>query len=107
MVLEISTSIELRDWRFSYIDFVLYGVLPDNPKEAATIEGKLLDSITMRSCRFYTADRMMVSCSDAFHTKRNMKLSKKLMMVCAELTNRTQARRLAQKTWLLLAEDGP
>jgi len=47
VVLEISTSIELRDWRFSYIDFVLYGVLPDNPKEAATIEGKLLDSITM------------------------------------------------------------
>jgi len=30
-VLETSTSLKLRDWRFSYIDFVLYGILPDDP----------------------------------------------------------------------------
>jgi len=29
----------------------------------------------------------MESCSDDFHTKRHIKHSKKLMMVCAELTN--------------------
>jgi len=44
-VLEISTSLEPRDWRFSYIDFVLYGILPDDPKEAAAIRRKLLDSL--------------------------------------------------------------
>ena len=37
-VLETSTSLKLRDWRFSYIDFVLYDILPDDPKEAAAIK---------------------------------------------------------------------
>jgi len=57
------------------------------PRRQLPSEGKLLDSITMRSCRYYIADRMIESCSDAFHTKRHMKHSKKLIMVCAELTN--------------------
>ena len=39
-VLETSTSPELRDWRFSFINFVLYDILPNNPKEAATIRRK-------------------------------------------------------------------
>jgi len=50
-------------------------------------EGKLIDSITIRSCKHCIANRMMESCSDAFHTKRHMRHSKKLMMVCTELTN--------------------
>jgi len=40
-VLETSTSLEPRDWRFPYIDFILYGVLPDDPKEVAAIRGKV------------------------------------------------------------------
>jgi len=39
-VLETSTSLEPRDWRFSYINFVLYGLLRDDSKEAATIRRK-------------------------------------------------------------------
>ena len=39
-VLKTSTSLEPRDWRFSYIDFVLYGILPDDPKEAVAIRRK-------------------------------------------------------------------
>ena len=39
-VLEISTSLDPRDGRFPYIDFVLYGILPDNPKETAAIRRK-------------------------------------------------------------------
>ena len=31
---------ELRDWRFPYIDYVLYHILPDDPKEAAAIKRK-------------------------------------------------------------------
>jgi len=45
-VLEISTSLEPRDWQFPYIDIVLYDILPNNPKDAAS-EEKILDSITM------------------------------------------------------------
>jgi len=38
--LETSTGPELRDWRFPYIDYALYGIPPDNPKEAAAIRRK-------------------------------------------------------------------
>jgi len=35
--LETSTGPQLRDWRFSYIDYALYDILPEDPKEAAAI----------------------------------------------------------------------
>ena len=38
--LEISTSLKPRDWRFPYIDFIMYDILPNDPKEAATIRRK-------------------------------------------------------------------
>ena len=38
--LETSSGPEFRDWRFSYIDYALYGIFPDDPKEAATIRRK-------------------------------------------------------------------
>ena len=38
--LETSAGAELRDWRFSYIDCVLYSILPDDPKKPATIRRK-------------------------------------------------------------------
>ena len=38
--LETSTVPELRDWQFLYIDYALYGIFPDNPKEAAAIRRK-------------------------------------------------------------------
>jgi len=39
-VLKILTNLEPRDWRFPYIDFVLYGILPDDPKEVVAIRRK-------------------------------------------------------------------
>ena len=39
-VFETSTSLEFRDWRFPYTEFVLYGILPDDSKEAAAIRRK-------------------------------------------------------------------
>lgn len=33
----IGFEFELRDWRFPYIDYVLHGILPEDPKEASTI----------------------------------------------------------------------
>jgi hypothetical protein len=44
-ILEISSVPEPRDWRFPYIDFVLYDILPDDSKEAAAVKRK--------SARFY------------------------------------------------------
>jgi len=40
-----SMGFEPRDWRFPLIDYTLYGILPDDPKEAA--------SIWRRSLHFY------------------------------------------------------
>jgi len=40
-----SANFEPRDWQFSIIDYVLYGILPNDPKEA--------DSIQRRSPCFY------------------------------------------------------
>jgi len=44
-VLATSIGFEPRDWRFSFIDHTLHDILPDNPKEAASIQ--------RRSLRFY------------------------------------------------------
>jgi len=38
--LETSAGPKLRDWWFSYIDYALYSILPDNLKEAAAIKRK-------------------------------------------------------------------
>ena len=38
--LETSAGLELWDWRFSFIDYALYDILPDDPKEAAAIKRK-------------------------------------------------------------------
>ena len=39
-VLETSTDPKPRDWRFSFIAFVLYDILSDDSKEAAAIKRK-------------------------------------------------------------------
>ena len=35
-----ATGPKLRDWRFPYIDYALYDILPDDSKEAAAIKRK-------------------------------------------------------------------
>ena len=44
-LLETLTSPKPRYWRLSFIDFVLYGILPDDPTEAAATK--------MKALRFY------------------------------------------------------
>jgi len=39
--LETSAGPEPRDWRFLYIDYSLYDILPEDPKEAAAIRRKV------------------------------------------------------------------
>jgi len=38
--LKTSAGLELKNWRFPYIDYVLYGVLSNDPKKATTIRRK-------------------------------------------------------------------
>ena len=40
--LETSTGPELQDWRFPYMDYALYVILPDDPKEVVAIRRKAL-----------------------------------------------------------------
>jgi len=97
--LETSVGLELRDWRFPYIDYALYDIFLDDPKEAAAIKRKALNSTTMRSQEHCIADRMMESSSIACHIKRYRKHSKRLMMVCAELTNLVQNLEIDSEDW--------
>jgi len=39
-VFETLTSLKLRGWQFPYINFILYSILSDDPKEAAAIRRK-------------------------------------------------------------------
>ena len=39
-IFDTLTDPELRDWRFSFIDFILYDILPDDSKETAAIKRK-------------------------------------------------------------------
>ena len=105
--LETLAGPKLRDWRFSYIDYTLYDILLDDPKEVAAIKRNPLNSTTMWSQEHCITDRMMESSSIVCHTKKHMRHSKKLMTVCVELTNLVQNLEITPKTGLLLAKDDP
>jgi len=81
---KLKRFLRLRDWRFP---FILYDILPDAPRRQLPSEEKLLGSIAMRSHEHCIIDHMMESYSNAFHTKRHRRCSKKLKMVHVELTN--------------------
>jgi len=65
-VFETSTSPEPRDWRFSFIDLTYCLTILRRQLQS---KGKLLDSITMRSCVHCITDRMMDSTSLPFTQK--------------------------------------
>ena len=89
--LETSAGPELRDWRFPYIDYALYDILPDDPKEATAIRRKTPRIYYNTITEHCIADRMMESYFTTCHTKRHKRHSKKLMTVCAELINLVQS----------------
>jgi len=98
-VLETSAGPEPRDWRFLYIDYALYGILPDDPKEAAAIRRKTPKFYYNAIREYCTADRMTGSSSTAYHKRRHRKYSKKCMMVCAELISLVQSLGIDFKDW--------
>jgi len=89
-VLETSTGHELRDWRFLYIDYVLYDILPDDSKEATAIRRKAskfyYNAIT-RALYRRSHNGILLRCH---HTKRHRKYSNRLITACVELTNLVQ-----------------
>ena len=64
-VLETSTDPELRNWWFSFIDFILYSILQDDPKDTAAIKRKTLwfyyNTIT-RTLYRRSYDRILLHC---------------------------------------------
>ena len=83
----------------------VYDILSNEPKEAAAIRRKApkfyYNAITRTLYRRSYDGILLV----AYHIKKHRKHSKRLMMVCAELTNLAKARRSTSKTWVLLAKD--
>jgi len=92
------------DWRFPYIDYALYGILPDDPKETAAIRRKPLNCTIMRLQEHCIADRLMESSSADYHIKRHRKHSKWLMMVSAKLTNLVQILETDSENWDIISQ---
>jgi len=60
-----SIDFEPRDWQFSFIDYALHDILPDDPKEAASIRRRSLcfyyDSIVKILYR-HSYDSILLHC---------------------------------------------
>ena len=105
--LETSAGLELRDWRFSYINYALYDILPDGPKEAAAISRKTLrfyyNAIT-RTLYRRSHDRILTRCLS--HEKAHEALKKAHNGMCkAHQPGPKLGDRLRRR--VLLAEDDP
>ena len=67
-VYNISTDLKPRDWRFSFIDYALHGLLPDNPKEAASIRRRSLCfyyDLTLKTLYRRSYDSVLLCCSNS------------------------------------------
>jgi len=67
---------ELRDWRFSYIDYALYNILPDDPKEAVVIRRKALKfyySAIMKTLYRWSHDGIILCCLSQKEAKEALK----------------------------------
>jgi len=82
-----SISLKPRDWMFPLIDYALHDILPDDPKEAASIRrsslrfyyNPMLKTLYRRSC-----DGILLRC---FLTLKHKRYLRKNAMVYAELIN--------------------
>ncbi|XP_020249311.1 uncharacterized protein LOC109826702 [Asparagus officinalis] len=83
------TMLEPKDWRFSIIDYVLYGLLPEDIKERKSFIDEHLDYITIPNPRFYTKGRMTDYCFAVYQIEKQKKLLKKLMMASVGLISLT------------------
>jgi len=76
-ILETSASPELRDWRFLYINYVLYGILLGDPKEAAAIRSKapkFYYNVITRTLYHQSHDEILLCCLS--HKKAQKALKK-------------------------------
>ena len=89
--LESSAGPEPRDWRFPYIDYALYGIHPDDPKEASAIRRKAPKFYYNAITRTLYVDHMTGSCSAVCPKKRRRRYSKKRMTACMQLINLVQS----------------
>jgi len=72
---------------------------PMTLKRRLPLEGKPLNFTTMSSQEHCIAGHMMKSSSTAYHIKRHRKRSKRLITLCAELTNLVQKLRIDFEDW--------
>jgi len=98
--LEISTGPELRDWRLSYTDYALYDILPEDPKEAATIRRKapkFYYNVITRTLYHRSHDEILLRCLSQKEAQEVLKEAHDSMV---ELTS------LARSLWIDSVEWG-
>jgi len=75
-ILETSTGPEPGDWGFPFINFIIYGILPDDPKEAAAIKWKApwfyYNAITWTLYR-WSYDEILLHCLSQKETQQALR----------------------------------
>lgn len=88
IVCETSSDMELRDWRFPFIDVVRYGILlEDQKKKSPPLKEGQINSSTTPPLNSYTEGHMMELCSGVYPAKKHKLHYKKSIMICVVLTN--------------------
>ena len=62
-----------RDWRELFIDYILYGILPDDVKDRTSIQRRIPDIIMIFRLELYIEDHSMEFCYSAY-LKRKLKI---------------------------------
>ena len=99
----ISTDFEPRDWRFSLIDYTLYDILSDDPKEAASIRWRSLHfyyDLIVKTLYRRSYDSILLR---YLLIQRHKKCLKRRTMAYAELINQVWSWRINCTGLVLLA----
>lgn len=100
-VCKASTSMKPRDWLFLFVDFTLYGILPEVPKEAPPLNEEQIGSFIMQSPSSHVKDLMTGYCFFAHLKKKHRLHYKKSIMACVALPNLLLSFGIAYREWVI------
>ena len=92
------------DWRFPYINYELYDILPEDPKEAAVIRRKapkFFYNAIIRTLYHRSHDGILLCC---LSYKEAQEILKEAMTVCVELINMVQSLEIDSEDWGIIGQ---
>ena len=87
----------------TYIDYALYDILPDDPKEVAAIRRKAYKFYYNAITRTLYRRSQDGTSSAVCHKRRHRKYSKKRMMACVELISPIRSLGIDSEDWDIIS----